>query len=87
MRDNISRKNLHHAKPLIHLNPNKPSHGAQEKQMVFGYRPPPQTAQETFPASRSTPLVAKLALVGILESKVCQEKTTTFEGAQLSQTL
>jgi hypothetical protein len=49
--------------------------------------PPPHTAQDNWSPARATPLEAKFNFVGILKSKACHEKTTTFEGAQLSHTL
>jgi hypothetical protein len=81
-RANITRKNLHHSKSPIHLNPNRPRQGGQEKRMIFGLNTPTTSGTQQVIILMTTPLVAKLALVRIQESKVCHEKTTTFEGAQ-----
>jgi hypothetical protein len=45
-----------------------------------------QIAQEDLPI-KTTPLRAKLTRVRSLPKRACQEKTITFDGAQLLQTL
>jgi hypothetical protein len=55
--------------------------------MVFGLNTSTTSAHNKCTSSRTTPLVTKLAFVRTLESNVCHEKTTTFEGAKLSHTL
>jgi hypothetical protein len=57
--------------------------------MIFGFDTPPHkqhnTEQVTILKNHSS--TNQIRLVRILESKVCQEKITTFEGFQLTHTL
>jgi hypothetical protein len=59
----ITRKNLHHTKPPIHLDPNSPCQWAQGEQMIFGFLTTPQLAQERCSPSKTTPLIDKLTYI------------------------